>query len=145
MVVAGLVSHAHFILSLSSHAIHSGATIRSIQEETGASAIHVPQKAASDNPEVRTVSIAHMTEEGALQAKRRIESILNSRPSYAATPQQTTIHVPVSITLAWVNSTVLSLLQCALLCFSLVPYIVSYIIIRSRIAMLGYALVAAAR
>ena len=60
----------------------SGSTIKSIQESTGAS-IQIPPSGNVDDPSVRTVSITHPNEQGALAAKQQIEDLLNSKPSYA--------------------------------------------------------------
>jgi predicted RNA-binding protein YlqC (UPF0109 family) len=60
----------------------SGSTIKSIQESTGAS-IQIPPSGNVDDPSVRTVSITHPNEQGALAAKQQIEDMLNSKPSYA--------------------------------------------------------------
>jgi far upstream element-binding protein len=60
-----------------------GTTIKSIQDSTG-SAIQIPPAGNPDNPAVRTISITCPTEEGAQAAKARIESLLNSKPNYAA-------------------------------------------------------------
>jgi far upstream element-binding protein len=78
----------------------SGSTIKSIQESTGAS-IQIPPSGNADDPSVRTVSITHPNEEGALAAKQKIEGLLNSKPSYAGGNsggggQQLTIHIMVS-------------------------------------------------
>jgi far upstream element-binding protein len=81
-----------------------GSTIKSIQEQSGAS-IQVPQAGNADNPSVRTVSITHPTEQGANFAKQLIEDLLKSKPSYAGGggggggghhQGQVTVQVPVS-------------------------------------------------
>ena len=82
-----------------------GSTIKSIQEQSGAS-IQVPQAGNVDNPSMRTVSITHPTEQGAMYAKQMIEDLLKSKPSYAGGgggggggqggSQQFSIQVPVS-------------------------------------------------
>jgi far upstream element-binding protein len=82
-----------------------GSTIKSIQEQSGAS-IQVPQSGNADNPQMRTVSITHPTEQGAMYAKQMIEDLLKSKPSYAGGGggggggqgggQQFSIQVPVS-------------------------------------------------
>jgi far upstream element-binding protein len=59
-----------------------GMTIKSIQDQTGAQ-VQIPPRPADDKPEVRTVSITHPTEEGAQLAKRRIEDVLASKPSFS--------------------------------------------------------------
>ena len=60
----------------------SGVTIKNIQESTGAS-IQIPPAANADEPSVRTVSITHPSNEGAQMAKRHIEDLLKSKPSYS--------------------------------------------------------------
>jgi predicted RNA-binding protein YlqC (UPF0109 family) len=78
----------------------SGSTIKSIQESTGAS-IQIPPSGNVDDPSVRTVSITHPNEQGALAAKQQIQDLLNSKPSYAGGNsggggQQLTIQIMVS-------------------------------------------------
>jgi transcription antitermination factor NusA-like protein len=77
-----------------------GSTIKSIQEQSGAS-VQVPQAGNVDNPSMRTVSITHPTEQGAMYAKQMIEDLLKSKPSYAGGgggggQGQFSIQVPVS-------------------------------------------------
>ncbi len=78
----------------------AGATIKAIQDQTGAQ-VQIPPSGASEKPDIRTVSITHPTEEGAMMAKRRIEDLLNSKPSFsqpekrASTGPQITIQVMV--------------------------------------------------
>lgn len=70
-----------------------GTTIKMIQESTGAS-IQIPPTGNPDNPSTRTVQVTHPNEAGAKQAKKQIEDLLNSKPSYAQTQgQQTTMQV----------------------------------------------------
>ena len=59
-----------------------GMTIKSIQDQTGAQ-VQIPPRPADDRPEIRTVSITHPTEEGAQMAKRRVEDVLASKPSFS--------------------------------------------------------------
>jgi polyribonucleotide nucleotidyltransferase len=59
-----------------------GSTIKAIQDQTGAQ-VQIPPSGFSDKSDVRTVSITHPTEEGANMAKRRIEDLLNSKPSFS--------------------------------------------------------------
>lgn len=78
----------------------SGATIKAIQDQTGAQ-VQIPPSGASEQPEMRTVSITHPSEEGALMAKRRIEELLNSKPSFSQEKRpvegpQITVQVMVS-------------------------------------------------
>jgi far upstream element-binding protein len=61
----------------------SGMTIKHIQDTTGAS-IQIPPAGNPDDPTVRTVSITHPREQGAEQAKRQIEGLLKSKPSYSS-------------------------------------------------------------
>jgi far upstream element-binding protein len=61
----------------------AGATIKSIQDFTQ-SAIQIPPKGNDDDPSIRTISITSPTQEGAETAKARIESLLQSKPSYAS-------------------------------------------------------------
>lgn len=60
----------------------AGATIKAIQEQTGAQ-VQIPPSGSSEKPDTRTVSITHPNEEGAMMAKRRIEDLLNSKPSFS--------------------------------------------------------------
>lgn len=77
----------------------SGATIKNIQETTGAS-IQIPPSGNADDPTVRTVSITHPTNEGAQWAKGQIEDLLKSKPSYAASQGiQVTVQVLVGSSL----------------------------------------------
>lgn len=82
----------------------AGATIKAIQDQTGAQ-VQIPPSGASEKPDIRTVSITHPTEEGAMMAKRRIEDLLNSKPSFsqqekrANTGPQITIQVMVRLLL----------------------------------------------
>jgi len=78
----------------------AGATIKAIQDQTGAQ-VQIPPSGSSDQPEMRTVSITHPTEEGAHMAKRRIEELLSSKPSFTqdrrpSTGPQITVQVMVS-------------------------------------------------
>lgn len=59
-----------------------GMTIKSIQDQTGAQ-VQIPPRPTDDKPDVRIVSITHPSEEGAQMAKRRIEDILASKPSFS--------------------------------------------------------------
>jgi transcription antitermination factor NusA-like protein len=73
----------------------SGMTIKHIQDTTGAS-IQIPPTGNPDDPTVRTVSITHPREQGAEQAKRQIEGLLKSKPSYASSQgAQVTIQIMV--------------------------------------------------
>lgn len=74
-----------------------GATIKSIQESTGAS-IQIPSSGNADNPSVRTLSVTHPNEQGANAAKQQIEYLLKSKPSYHAQNQgpQITVEIMVS-------------------------------------------------
>jgi far upstream element-binding protein len=78
----------------------AGATIKAIQEQTGAQ-VQIPPSGSSEKPDTRTVSITHPTEEGAMMAKRRIEDLLNSKPSFSqqekrpSTGPQITIQIMV--------------------------------------------------
>jgi far upstream element-binding protein len=73
-----------------------GTTIKTIQDTTGAS-IQIPPTGNPDDPSMRTVSITHPNEAGALEAKQHIERLLESKPSYAKNQgQQTTLQILVS-------------------------------------------------
>lgn len=58
------------------------ATIKSIQEQTGAT-IQVPKQGNADNPALRTLQITHPEEQGALMAKEMVENVLKTKPGYA--------------------------------------------------------------
>ena len=55
-----------------------GATIRSIQERSGAN-VQIPQSADHDNPAIRSVNITHPNKEGAEFAKTLIEEVLSAK------------------------------------------------------------------
>ena len=71
-----------------------GATIRSIQDRSGAN-IQIPQQADADNPMVRTVSITHPHVEGANVAKQLIEELLASKAQQNQAGPYTSIQVAV--------------------------------------------------
>jgi len=77
----------------------AGMTIKSIQDQTGAQ-VQIPPRPADDKPEVRTVSITHPTPEGAQMAKRRIEDVLASKPTFSddrrSQGPQVTVQIMVS-------------------------------------------------
>lgn len=79
-----------------------GATIKAIQDQTGAQ-VQIPPSGSSADPDTRTISITAPTEEGANMAKRRIEDLLNSKPSFSnqfqnkSSGPQITIQVMVRI------------------------------------------------
>lgn len=58
-----------------------GTTIKSIQEQTGAT-IQVPKQGNVDNPALRTLQITHPEEQGALMAKEMVENVLKTKPGY---------------------------------------------------------------
>jgi far upstream element-binding protein len=101
-----------------------GSTIKSIQEQSGAS-IQVPQAGNVDNPSIRTVSITHPTEQGAMYAKQMIEHLLQSKPSYAGGGgggggqggQQFSLQVPVSTQFRYRGSQCLCYLIVTILTF----------------------------
>lgn len=72
-----------------------GATIKAIQEQTGAN-IQVPPSADANDATKRTISITHPDKAGALAAKERIESLLKNMPSYGTVEEQISIQVQVS-------------------------------------------------
>jgi transcription antitermination factor NusA-like protein len=72
-----------------------GATIKAIQEQTGAN-IQVPPSADTNDATKRTISITHADKAGALAAKERIESLLKNMPSYGSGEDQITIQIQVS-------------------------------------------------
>jgi len=71
-----------------------GATIRSIQDRSGAN-IQIPQGADADNPMQRTVSITHPHVEGASVAKQLIEELLASKSQQNQSGPYTSIQVAV--------------------------------------------------
>lgn len=73
-----------------------GATIRSIQDRSGAN-IQIPQQADADNPMARTVSITHPHVEGANVAKQLIEELLSSKAQQNQSGPYTNIQVAVCI------------------------------------------------
>jgi transcription antitermination factor NusA-like protein len=73
-----------------------GATIKAIQEQTGAN-IQVPPSADVNDATKRTISITHPDKAGALAAKERIESLLKNMPSYGSGEEQITIQIQVSM------------------------------------------------
>ena len=83
---------------ISSHkrSFFASVTIKSIQDETGAS-IQVPKIGDPGNPSVRTLQITHPNQQGANQARERIQAVLASKPSFAGGLQQeqTSITIPI--------------------------------------------------
>lgn len=73
-----------------------GATIKAIQDQTGAN-IQVPPSADVNDPSKRTISITHMEESMALAAKERIENLLKNMPSYGSSEEQFAIQVQVRV------------------------------------------------
>ncbi|GAX22922.1 far upstream element-binding protein [Fistulifera solaris] len=71
-----------------------GATIKAIQEQTGAN-IQVPPSADVNDATKRTISITHADKAGALAAKERIESLLKNMPSYGSGEEQITIQIQI--------------------------------------------------
>jgi far upstream element-binding protein len=57
------------------------ATIKSIQEQTGAT-IQVPKQGNTENPALRTLQITHPDQQGALLAKEMVENVLKTKPGY---------------------------------------------------------------
>eukprot|EP00934_Nitzschia_sp_Nitz4_P001774 Nitzschia sp. Nitz4//scaffold96_size78090//30074//32267//NITZ4_005491-RA/size78090-augustus-gene-0.13-mRNA-1//-1//CDS//3329560564//1774//frame0 len=60
----------------------AGSTIKAIQDQTGAQ-VQIPPSSSTDENGMRHVSITHPSEGGAHEAKRRIEDLLKSKPSFS--------------------------------------------------------------
>mmetsp|Transcript_9661 Transcript_9661/g.27487 ORF Transcript_9661/g.27487 Transcript_9661/m.27487 type:complete len:702 (-) Transcript_9661:1490-3595(-) len=83
-----------------------GSTIKSIQESTGSS-IQIPPNGGMGNPAMRSVSITSPTEQGAQEAKKQIEELLQNKVTHAKPsnhyqhqhqqqrPSQLTVQVPI--------------------------------------------------
>ena len=74
----------------------AGSTIKAIQDQTGAQ-VQIPPSGFSDKSDTRTVSITHPTEEGANMAKRRIEDLLKSKPSFSHQEERKTAGPQITI------------------------------------------------